>query len=149
MYLRYAVSVNKHALESVVHADVIQDPHDDLSMVVITWKDRRQSHICHVKKMDLIKSTLNRRVSWCKQYLYFCSDSFNTYLLNNPVSLGSSPTSTILARSPESKERLNSRRSVTLNKSSWSHGTSRASRSTVSTSACRAKTDWIGNNNCK
>ena len=33
----YAVGVNKHALEAVVDADVVQDPHGYLTVVLITY----------------------------------------------------------------------------------------------------------------
>lgn len=62
-------------------------------------------------------------------------------LPNKAVSFGNSPTSTILALRPESKERLNSRRRVRFNRSSWSQGTRWANRSTVSTSAYMWSTD--------
>lgn len=35
-YLRYAVSVHKHALEAVVNADVIQNRDDDLAIALHT-----------------------------------------------------------------------------------------------------------------
>lgn len=62
---------------------------------------------------------------------------------NKAVSLGNSPTSTILALRPESKERLNSRRSVMFSRSSLSHGTRRANRSTPFTSACITRTQTL------
>lgn len=56
-------------------------------------------------------------------------------LPSRAVSLGSKPTCTILVRRPVSKERLRRSRRVTFIRSSCSHGTRRASFSTVSISA--------------
>ncbi len=59
------------------------------------------------------------------------------------MSLGSKPTCTILVRRPESKERLRRSRRVTFIRSSCSHGTRRASFSTVSISAYYKHTSEI------
>lgn len=40
-YLRYAVCVCKHGLESVVHADVVQEAHADLSLGLVNCNTNR------------------------------------------------------------------------------------------------------------
>lgn len=42
-YLRYAVSVHKHALEAVVNADVIQNRDDDLAIALHTLGGEKQT----------------------------------------------------------------------------------------------------------
>lgn len=59
------------------------------------------------------------------------------------MSLGSKPTCTILVRRPVSKERLWRSRRVTFIMSSCSHGTRRASFSTVSISAYYKRTSEV------
>lgn len=45
LYLRYAVSVHKHALETVVDADVIQDSHGYLTVVLIACITTKKKEI--------------------------------------------------------------------------------------------------------
>ena len=43
-YLWNAVRVGEHRLKAVVHADVVEDAHGDLLVVVIAWGTRNHGH---------------------------------------------------------------------------------------------------------